>query len=263
MTADLPHPRQAIEAMARAERFLVALDFDGTLAHLVDNPDDARMTRQARSALEELTAFPSVTIALVSGRGLVNLREVSEADPRWWLIGSHGVELEGPSDGGVVQVPTADEAELRALWEAFAEVAARHPGCWLERKPWGAALHTRSLERNLQERVREEARGVIARFGKTVTTRLGHGIIESSLQSQDKGDAILALREFTTPDCTVFIGDDITDEDGFAVLSSTDIGVKVGGADTRARYRLVGPDEVAQFLHELVAAKAQHAEGGH
>lgn len=256
MSLALPDPRVVLDTLATTPRLLVALDFDGTLGYLVDNPDDARMTASARSAVEALSGLPGTTVALVSGRGLENLRAVSEADPRWWLIGSHGVEVEGPSNGGVVRVPTADQEELRKLWEDFAAVAARHPGSWLEQKPWGAALHTRSLGEDEQELARTEARVVIDRWGAALTTRLGHGIIESSLQSQHKGDGIEALREHTHPDVTLFIGDDITDEDALAVLGPGDVGVRVGGSDTLATYRLRDPDDVAAFLAELAQARA-------
>jgi Trehalose-6-phosphatase len=70
-----------MDAAVSATRLLVALDFDGTLAPLVDNPDDARMTPRARDALVRLAGAENTVVALVSGRGLANLRTVSEADP--------------------------------------------------------------------------------------------------------------------------------------------------------------------------------------
>ncbi len=246
---------QGLERATNASRLLVALDFDGTLAPLVDNPDQARMTPAARNALDALAGLAATTVALVSGRGLANLREVSEADPRWWLIGSHGVELEGPADGGVVAVPTADVDDLQALWDDFTAIAQQFPDTWVETKPWGAALHTRSLDQETEQAVRAHARQRIAGYGDALTTRLGHGIIESSLQSQNKGDGIEALREHLRPDVTVFIGDDLTDEDAQAALGPDDVGIRCGLGPTRAAYFLPDVDAVADFLGQLTTAR--------
>lgn len=251
MSADYAPIEQALERAATAKPLLVALDFDGTLAPLVDVPDDARMTARARAAVDALAAAPETAVALVSGRGLANLRQVSEADPQWWLIGSHGVELEGPADGGVVQVPTADPVERQALWDDFVAIAEAFPGAWVETKPWGAALHTRSLPATGEEEIRRRARDAIASYGDRVTTRLGHGIIEASLQSQNKGDGIEALRDYLHPDATLFIGDDLTDEDAQAVLGSGDVGIRCGEGDSLAQYFLADVDAVADFLTSL------------
>jgi len=242
---------QAMEAAVAAPKLLIALDFDGTLAPLVDNPDDARMTSPAREALVRLAGTENTVVALVSGRGLANLRTVSEADPRWWLIGSHGIELEGPANGDVVAVPTANPDELQSLWDDFSEVATKYQGTWVETKPWGAAMHTRGVDASIEQQVQAEVREKIAPYGQALTTRLGHGIIESSLQSQTKADGLLALQGHVGPDVTVFAGDDRTDEDAMAVLGQSDIGIRVGEGTTHASYFLESAHDMADFLTEL------------
>ena len=247
----------ALETVSSASSLLVALDFDGTLAPLVDNPDDARMTAEARSALDMLTNAPGTTVALVSGRGLANLRVVSEADPRWWLIGSHGIELEGPVDGGVVAVPTADPADLQAVWDDFQDVAKAYPGTWVETKPWGAALHTRGVDAETEALVQAAAREKIVPYGDLLTTRRGHGMFESSLQSQNKGDVLRALQGHLSPAVTLFAGDDRTDEDAIAVLGPGDIGIRVGPGETAAEYFVEDAVQMAGFLSDLSAARGK------
>ena len=242
---------QAMDAAVAAPRLLVALDFDGTLAPLVDNPDDARMTPAARQALLRLAGSDNTVVALVSGRGLANLRMVSEADPRWWLIGSHGIELEGPANGGVEAVPTASPDNLQALWDDFSLVASKYQGTWVENKPWGAAMHTRGVDDPTEATVQAEIREKIAHYGEALTTRLGHGIIESSLQSQTKGDGLRTLQGHVDANVTVFAGDDQTDEDAMAVLGPSDIGIRVGEGPTAASYFLESAFEMADFLSEL------------
>jgi trehalose 6-phosphate phosphatase len=175
------------------------------------------------------------------------------------MVGSHGIEVEGPADKGAISVPTANEDDLQAVWDDFVEVANRFPGTWVETKPWGAALHTRSLAEDDEVRVREAAREKIARYGDALTTRLGQGIIESSLQSQTKGDGLLALIREIQPDCTLFMGDDVTDEDALAVLGPDDVGIKVGEQPSVAPYRLYTIPEVAAFLASLAAQRQTNA----
>jgi len=241
----------ALDRLVEAKTLLVSLDFDGVLAPLVDNPDDSRITPAGRAALDALNDAPGVTVSLVSGRGLANLRVVSQADPRWWMVGSHGIEVEGPANGGVIHVPTANTDDLEAVWADFKAVAEQFPGTWVETKPWGAALHTRGLDQSVEEAVHAEARKTIARYGDQLTTRLGHGIIESSLQSQTKGDGIRALVGHIAPEATLFMGDDVTDEDALAVMGAGDVGIKVGHQESIARYRIETIPEVAAFLQTL------------
>jgi len=247
----------ALEKLVEASTILVATDFDGVLAPLVDNPDDSRITPEGRAALDALAETPGVTVALVSGRGLANLRVVAQADPRWWMVGSHGIEVEGPAEMGALSVPTANKDELQAVWDDFVTVANQFPGTWVETKPWGAALHTRGIEADVEVKVREAAREKIARYGDSLTTRLGHGIIESSLQSQTKGDGLLALIREIQPECALFMGDDVTDEDALAVLGAGDVGVKVGGQPSVAPYRINSVPEVASFLAAIAGGRAK------
>lgn len=255
MSAETRALEHALAKLVEAKTILVASDFDGVLAPLVDNPDDSRITPEGRAALDALLDTPGVTVALVSGRGLANLRVVSQADERWWMVGSHGIEVEGPAEAGAISVPTANEDDRQAVWDDFVKVAHRFPGTWVETKPWGAALHTRGIDSDTEVLVREAAREKIAQYGEALTTRLGHGIIESSLQSQTKGDGILALMREIQPDCTLFMGDDITDEDALAALGPEDVGIKVGEQPSIAPYRIYSIPEVASFLAAIAEGR--------
>jgi len=76
---------------------LIALDFDGTLAPLVDDPEDSRMMSASRDALEALTPLPGVVVALVSGRAIDSLLRVADPLKEWFLVGSHGIEIVPPT----------------------------------------------------------------------------------------------------------------------------------------------------------------------
>ena len=250
------HPRRALPALHDAAGLLVALDFDGTLAHLVDNPDDARMTPEARAALTRLSADPHGVIALVSGRGAENLVDVSSPEKSWWIVGSHGIEVIAPGKSPESGLSPELAAHRVLLWEKFEQIAHDFPGVWVEKKTWGSALHTRGVDSAVEAAAHRALRPLIDSWGDGLTTRTGHGILESSLGSANKGEGISRVAAATKPEAIVFIGDDVTDEDGFAILGAKDVGIKVGQGPTKAQYRLTGgPDEVAEFLVELASTR--------
>src|SRR5690606_660252 len=128
--------------VAAAERLVVALDFDGTLSPLVQDPMAARATPEAAQVVEKLARLDGVTVALVSGRSLRDLRIISEHDDDSlvWLVGSHGSERWTPSGGSEAEAPDPRAAALREQ----AEAAVRDlDGAWIEDKTFGFALHSR------------------------------------------------------------------------------------------------------------------------
>ena len=87
MTEPLSLDSPILGGFARVPSILIALDFYGTLAPLVDDPEASRMTLEARGALEALTLLDGVTIALVSGRAIESLLRVAEPMKQWFLVG--------------------------------------------------------------------------------------------------------------------------------------------------------------------------------
>ncbi|MGC2939325.1 MULTISPECIES: trehalose-phosphatase [unclassified Brevibacterium] len=116
----------ALRDLATADSLLLALDFDGVLAPLQDDPSTSRMVPQSAAAVEALASLPRTRVALVSGRDIATLRRLSEPPDSVWLIGSHGAEAElGDSaahgDGSsVMRSPelTRAEAEMLAAIDA-------------------------------------------------------------------------------------------------------------------------------------------------
>ena len=210
------------------------------------------MTPDARDALIRLGADSGVVVALVSGRGAKNLVKVSEPEGSWWVVGSHGIEVVEPGASPESGLTPELVANREKLWEQFGQIAKDFPGVWVEEKTWGSALHTRGVPAEVEQAAHHALQTVIDTWGDVLTTRTGHGILESSLGTATKGDGITRVSATLAPDVIVFIGDDVTDEDGFAVLGDSDVGIKVGQGDTHARYRIDGgPDEVALFLGNL------------
>lgn len=92
---------------------LIALDFDGVLAPLQDNPDRSRMLPESAQAIADLSGLPGTRVALVSGRDLTTLRRLAEPPQGVWLVGSHGAEVDlgeaspAPSVSGPPESPSS------------------------------------------------------------------------------------------------------------------------------------------------------------
>jgi trehalose 6-phosphate phosphatase len=248
----------ALNELARVKRLLVALDFDGTLAPEVDDPEKARAIPEARDAVLRLLALPNTRVAMVSGRALASLEAVTDLPDNTLLVGSHGVEIRLDSEDDRVPLDAAEKRRVAALHDVLDQVADSFDQVWLERKPLGFALHTR-LATEHNSRVAHlvavsEAQAEI----DDLKIREGKNVLEFSVRSTTKGEAVEHLRGYTNADAVFFAGDDVTDEDAFATLMPDDVGLKSGSGETLAAYRVPGPKQVAQVL----ALLADYREGG-
>lgn len=249
---------QAIHDIARTPFLLVASDYDGTLAPIVDDPTQAHPHRAAIVALRQLVELPCTEVGLISGRSLADLAELSEAPEGVHLVGSHGSEFDvgfgGELDSRSVELLSQVVGEL----ENIAETA---PGLVLETKPASVAFHFRNATEELAETaVRAVLDGPATRDG--VETKHGKKVIELSVVETDKGDALKKLRQRFGATAVIFFGDDVTDEDAFKTLSGPDISIKVGSGETEATWRLEDPVEVAKTLAMLAELRRSWIEGG-
>lgn len=233
----------ALRRAAGSDAILVASDYDGTLADIVDDPSLASPNPAALNAMQELGRLPGVHSVIVSGRSRDTLRRLTGAPEGVMLVGTHGAETPGAD--------FAAPADVAALVGALERVTNEFTGTVLEAKPAGAALHYRHAHQ--PERAAAAARDCAARFQARVIE--GKRVVEVLLSDADKGKAIAHLRQALYAPIVVFFGDDVTDEDVFAVMSPEDVSVKVGQETSLARYRVADPAAVAEALASLLAAR--------
>jgi trehalose 6-phosphate synthase/phosphatase len=240
---------------------LVALDFDGTLAPIVERPEDARATERARAAIERLAGADDTRVAIVSGRALDSLGEVASPPTGTLLSGSHGVELK--LDTGPIQIDLRDTEleKLDRLTEIVEGVADTSPGAFIERKPAGLALHTRRLKGPEGSALQQDAREQVAAELLGITVRTGKAVLEFAVRASDKGESLSRLRQHVGATAVIYVGDDVTDEDAFATLDGDDVGVKVGQGKSIATYRVRSPEDVAELLEQLADARDAARQG--
>jgi trehalose 6-phosphate phosphatase len=248
---------ESLKKLAEADRLLLALDFDGTLAPFVDKPKSARALPEAKAALERLEKLPNTWVAYVSGRPLSSLEIVTEADADALLIGSHGVEIRFGRDGVSLDLSVEELDTLTRLGDVLGALVKATPGTRLEVKPVGFGVHYRELEHGAGADVVAAAYEAAAKVSGKLTIRDGKDIIEFSVRGADKGDGIERLREYTHATAVLFAGDDVTDEDAFRVLGPArgDVGIKVGEGETAAQFRVSDEKAIATLLTLLAGAR--------
>jgi len=246
----------ALEEFARRPSVLIATDFDGVLAPFVKNPMDARPLEGTIDDLAALAALPRTHTAVVSGRDLDALTELTGLHDGSAVtrIGSHGAESSDRTprsheDGGGL----SDEQQqlLGRLTGDLHGVVEAHPGSRLEFKPAATVLHTRGQEESAAEAAARSALEVAGRH-TGVKVLQGKNVVEMSVVTADKGSALQALQEKVGAEAVLYFGDDVTDEHAFEVMGGPDVSVKVGEGQTAARFRVDTGEQVAEALRLMV-----------
>jgi trehalose 6-phosphate phosphatase len=234
---------------------VVFLDYDGCLAPIVKDPDQALLSDEMRQVLQQL-AEKSV-VAVVSGRDRQNVERLVQLETVYYA-GSHGFDISGP--GGMRAEPGEAKETLPALDQAeqeLQELLQGIAGARVERKRYAIAVHYRNVAKEEVKTVKHLVQEI---SGKYDNLKEGRGKKIRELRPNldwHKGHAVQwLLRELglDRPDVVpVFVGDDITDEDAFAVLQERGITVLVGEHSelTAAVYHLEGVPEVQEFLNKL------------
>ena len=259
MTADtLPvELRRALVRLARTPRLLVACDYDGTLAPIIEDPDRALPRPESVTALRALASLAATTVAVISGRALRDLATLSRLPSEVHLVGSHGSEF----DVGFVHALGPAEKTLREeLYTELEHLVAGAKGVSLEAKPASVAVHVRRAGPEVGERVLSAVRAGPCRWDGMQVTE-GKSVIELAVVQTDKGRALDLLRHQVGASAAVFLGDDVTDEKAFARLAGPDIGVKVGAGETLADYRVQSTEDITMTLALLVEERRNWLHG--
>ncbi|MGW0117680.1 trehalose-phosphatase [Streptomyces sp. NPDC003327] len=272
----LPQPttsagRDGLDALlARPGEAVVALDFDGTLAEIVPDPEQARAHPGAVAALAALA--PEVaSVAVVTGRpagvavryggfaGVPGLEHLV-------VLGHYGAERWDAVTGTVQAAdPHPGVAAVRAELPGFLDRAGAWPGVWIEEKGRAVAVHTR--------RARDPQAAFEALKGPLGELAAAHGLVlepgrmvlELRPPGMDKGVALTSYLREVGAGSVLYAGDDLGDLPAFAAVeklrSDGTPGVLVcsGSAEVpelagRADLAVRGPAGVVGFLTELARA---------
>ncbi|MFI6704561.1 trehalose-phosphatase [Streptomyces sp. NPDC050509] len=257
--------------LARPGAAVVALDFDGTLAEIVPDPEQARAHERAVPALAALA--PRVaSVAVVTGRpagvavryggfaGVPGLEHLV-------VLGHYGAER-WDAVSGTVHAPAPHEgvAAVRAELPGFLEQFGAWRGTWIEEKGRAVAVHTRRATdpQAAFEALREPLAGLAARHGLIVEP--GRMVLELRPPGVDKGVALLEYVRETGAETVLYAGDDLGDLPAYAAVEKLRSdghpgllvcsGTEVPELVERADLVLPGPAALADFLAELARTAA-------
>jgi len=225
---------------------LVAFDFDGTLSPIVADPADAEIGADTASLLDEVARrYP---VAVISGRAVADVTARLRGARVAAVVGNHGIE---PSSW------MHDAAAAVDAWApALSAGLAGRDGVLVENKRHSLSVHYRHAP-STQE-ARRAIHEVVERLPGAVRVVDGHMVVNVVLEgAPHKGDALRTLAARFTATAVLFAGDDVTDEDAFAVLTDDDsLGVRVCRTGrTSARWFIPTQPDVDRLLAELLAAR--------
>lgn len=234
----LPSPR---EVLARGA---LLLDVDGTLINLAPRPDEVVVPGSLRIDLGALLTAMNGAVALITGRALADVEDLF-APLRLPVVAEHGAVMRAVPGGDARRavLPVAPEA-----WRQQALAFARqHEGIVFEEKPAGFVLHYR-----LAPDLGDPAFDLLAAL---VNTTPDFEILRASMAWEVRPHGIhkgVAVREIMREPgfagrLPIFIGDDVTDEDGIAAAEA------LGGMGYRVPADFAGPEAVRAWLTSLLA----------
>lgn len=247
---------QAEVASRPADSTLVLLlDFDGTLAEFNPDPAAPVLTPERWAVIERIGLRSGVTVGIVSGRRLDDLRRRTRLPDRVYHAGLHGLEIE--VDGRRTENPDLRTAQDRVegLAECLGQIPREFPGALIEDKRASVAVHARRVPPDLRPAIfaRADILAVPWIAEGRVRRLEGDAVVEYLPDiSGHKGEATRWITEDVEARTgrtawVAYIGDDITDEDAFRAITSG-ISILVGLRPTAATHKLNGIADVDKFL---------------
>jgi trehalose 6-phosphate phosphatase len=232
------------------------LDVDGTLVELTDTPSQTEADPEIKSLLREVAERLGGAVALVSGRKIETLDQLF-APLILPAAGLHGVERR--KAGGTIQGASFVDSQLDGARAAIKALVEAHPGTLLEDKDRTLAVHFR-LAPQLEQLMRQAIIDIAKPLGSNYHIQSGKMLFEIKPRGFSKATAIKAFMQESpfSGRRPVFAGDDLTDQDGFAIVEAQD-GISIGVGDVvRGQYYLENVTAVRGWLAGIAALHDSH-----
>jgi trehalose 6-phosphate phosphatase len=243
-----PSRRSPLPTLRRGWAYF--FDIDGTLVDIAESPAAVHVDQDLRLLLEELHQVSGGAVALISGRSIADIDRLFPG-ARLPAAGQHGLERRDAA--GQVEGHAVPGGQLAWASERLAAAAAGKSGLLVEDKGLSLALHYRRAPQ-LAGYAHRVMRGVLHRVGAQYCLQTGKRVVELKPTGKDKGVAVLAFMGEAPfkGRIPVFVGDDVTDEYGFAAVNRLrGYSIKVGSGPTAARWRLPDVEGVKRWLRSI------------
>jgi trehalose 6-phosphate phosphatase len=233
------------------DKWALFLDLDGTLVDIADSPESIHIDTSIRSMIDGVRGACGGALALVSGRSLADLDKYFPGQP-FAMAGQHG--LEWRIDSGQIRIPNNPCPSMADIVCRLEALVARHASLSLENKGQSLALHYRRAP-ELASHIHQTVQRLLSGSAGELSLLRGKRVVEIRPAGINKGRAIKAfMAEPPFLDrLPVFIGDDRTDEDGFAAVNQMNgVSIKVGPGKTCARFFLRDAAAVRKWIATLL-----------
>jgi trehalose-phosphatase len=239
-------------------KYLLFLDYDGTLTPIVSKPSLAVLSKARRAFLKKLSCSPDLLISIVSGRLLADVKK-KVGIPNIFYAGNHGFEISGPKTNIIHPKARSAKPVMKKIKNELATRLKGIKGVIVEDKVLTLSLHYRLVRTPDLKKVAKIFFRTVEPYlhAKEIRITSGKKVFEVRPNvAWDKGKAVLWLmkklgkgQRFTP----VYIGDDRTDEDAFRVLKQRGLSVRVGRTkDTCAQRQVKDVDAVYRFLGRIL-----------
>ena len=249
-----------------APHLLLVSDYDGTLTPIVGRPDEAKLSPGARKKLRALAAKPSLSVGIISGRSLSEVRALVGVEEIYYA-GNHGLEIEGPNFRFIHQVAKATQPEIQTIFRQLSIALANIGGAIVEDKGLSLSVHYRLVKKEEENKVAELVHQITSPWlieGKIRVTA-GKKVWEVRPPIDwHKGKAVETVRDQIKSQLNlgqlliIYLGDDATDEDVFRIVHRPQgWSIFVGQENTisNADFFLNSTSEVMTFLSRLLRLK--------
>jgi trehalose-phosphatase len=257
-----------IKESLKDKTLVLFLDFDGTLAAIVDHYQSATILRRSKVVLRQLVRDPMCLVVIVSGRALCDVKKRVGLENMVY-VGNHGLEVAGAGIPYTSFVKADAKGLFRKIKRGLVRRVGKIQGVLIEDKILTISVHYRrvgpkdllSFRRVFFESLRPYLKG------RKIDVHEGKKVLEIKPAVQcNKGSAVLWLLKYMRKEnhCRdlfpIFIGDDVTDETAFAALKKKGLCIRVGcGKASAAQYCLRNINQVARFLEAILNLKGGRA----
>lgn len=249
-----------------ADVLLFLAAFDGVLAEYRTDPQSVRLVHERRALMHRLQDVPGVIVGVTSGRRLDDLRERVDVGERAFYVGLHGIEAGGPNFIHIRVTPFDYSEALLRVADRLRRVISRVPGVRVECKGAVIALHTRAAGSRDAMWSRIQLLAAADHLVNAGSARIirGHHVLELIADvGHPKADAITAIqrtiqRRYQRQVYTVYVGEDVADDDAFQAVRRRGVGIVVGKRQSHADYHLCRSSEIELLLDEVARARTVH-----
>jgi len=252
------------------KHLLLLSDFDGTLCEIAKKPEQVRLSKKVKFSLKNLKELSDVTLGIISGRPLKDIKKIIGIK-KIFYVGNHGLELECVNKRGRRKNFTLSGIKktlptLKKIKDELKKELDSIEGVIVEDKLYTLSVHYRMVKKKDIRRVKRIFQKVMRNHkisGKVKVTS-GKKVFEVRPPVDwHKGKAVIKIKRILNKRnlMTIYLGDDVTDEDAFRALNRNDISVFVGAKKkSNAKYKIKNTDGVKDLLDILYKLRSNHEE---